>query len=129
MIHLRSLVPSDLTKLDELWREHWSSESSLPNLRTRITDAVAVDKRRIVGYGQVKQFAELMMFVDPTTSTRTRAEATKLLMDKALRDSRAAGLPDVYCFVRDADFSLIVQKHFGFEKADDPGELLLKKLE
>jgi hypothetical protein len=129
MIKLRTLTPSDILTLDTLWREHWSHESSLPGLESRIIDAVAVDESgRVVGYGQVRLFAEAMLFLDPTVRKRDRAAATRLLMHEAFRGTDLAGIKDIYCFIRDPDFSLLIQKHFSFDRVDNPGELLLRRL-
>lgn len=115
--------------LDNLWQEHWSHEASLPGLQNRVIDAVATNEsNRVIGYGQVKLFAEAQLFLDPTTRRRDRALATKLLMHEAFRGAEKAGLKDIYCFIRNPDFSLLIEKHFGFERVLDPGELLLRRI-
>lgn len=128
MVNLRPLIETDIIELDRLWREYWT-DTSLPGLRNRIVDAVAVNQdNRIVGYGQVKQFAEAMLFLDPTARKRDRAQATKLLMLEAFRGAELVGIEDVYSFIKDPDFSLLIQKRFGFEAVTEPGELLLRRL-
>jgi len=130
MIRLRPLNDSDILKLDRLWQEHWSA-SSLPGLKNRIVDAIAYDDAedyRIVGYGQAKLFAELMLFLDPTCSRKQRSTALKLLMSEALRGSEQFGIEEVYCFIKDPDFSLLIQKHYDFKAIIQPGELLLRKI-
>ena len=93
-----------------------------------IIDAVAVDGDKIVGYGQVKLFAETMLFLDPTTRTRDRAQALKLLMIEAFRGADKAGIEEVYAFIKDPDFALLIEKRYGFKRIVSPGELLLRKL-
>ena len=129
MVKLYPLTPELILELDKLWQNHWSSDASLPGLDHRIIDSVAInDDGRVIGYGQVKLFAEAMLFIDPTARKRDRATTTKLLMHEAFRGTDRAGLKDIYCFIRDPDFSLLIQHHFKFEKVDDPGELLLRRL-
>jgi len=128
MVKLRSLASSDILRLDELWQEHWS-DTSLPGLRSRIVDALAVDEDdKIIGYGQVKLFAEAMLFLDPTTRKKDRVQALRLLMLEAFRGTEKANIEDIYTFIKDPDFALIIEKHFGFERVLEPRELLLRRV-
>lgn len=113
--------------LNDLWEKHWS-DYSLPNRENAIIDSLAVDGSRIIGYGQVKMFAESMLFLDPTARTRDRAHAIKLLMMEAFRGTDKAGIEEIYAFIRDPDFSVLIQKRYGFKRILEPGELLLRKL-
>lgn len=124
---LRPLIETDILKLDELWRAHWQS-SSLPNRVNCIVDAVVDDREsgRIIGYGQVKLFAEAMLFLDPTTPKRARVKALKLLMAEAFRGAGRYGIEDMYAFIKDPDFALLIEKRYGFQRVIEPGELLLK---
>jgi hypothetical protein len=129
MVKLRPLTHTDIIELDKLWQEHWS-DSSLPGLNNRVIDSVAVDESgRIVGYGQVRLFAEAMLFLDPTVSKRNKVKALKLLMSEAMRGIKESGLEEVYAFIKDPDFSLLIQRRYGFKSVTEPGELLLKRLE
>lgn len=127
MIKLRSLTPSDIITLDQLWKEHWS-DTTLPNLKNRVIDAIAYDttNERIIGYGQVKLFAEAQLFLDPTCRKRDRAKALQLLMAEAERGVRRADLEDLYIFIKDPDFAVLIAKRYGFYRVTEPGELLLK---
>jgi hypothetical protein len=125
MIKLRSLAESDIITLDKLWQEHWSNQT-LPGLKNRVIDAVAHDDGRIIGYGQVKLFAEAMLFLDPTARKRDRVQALKLLMEEAERGVNKAGLEDIYIFIKDPDFAVLIAERYGFERIIEPGELLLK---
>ena len=130
MVKLRSLTEADIVPLDKLWREHWS-EYSLPNRRNAIRDSLAVDiadPTRIIGYGQVKLFAENMLFLDPTARKRDRVRALKLLMLEAFRGADKVHIEEVYAFIKDPDFSVLIQRRFGFKHIIEPGELLLRKL-
>jgi hypothetical protein len=125
MIKLRSLAKSDIITLDGLWREHWNN-TTLPGLKNRVIDAVACNEERIIGYGQVKLFAEAMLFLDPTARKRDRVQALKLLMEEAERGVNKAGLEDIYIFIKDPDFAVLIAERYGFERIIEPGELLLK---
>jgi hypothetical protein len=127
MTELRTFTEADVLPLDKLWREHWTNYS-LPNRENRIIDSVAVNNGQIIGYGQVKLFAEVMLFLDPTARKRDRARALKLLMLEAFRGADKAGIEELYAFIKDPDFSLLIQKRYGFKRIIEPGELLLRKL-
>ena len=125
MVKLRPLLKSDIIKLDDLWLKHWQ-DTSLPGIKNRVIDAVACDGEKIIGYGQVKLFAEAMLFLDPTARKRDRVQALKLLMEEAERGVNKAGLEDIYIFIKDPDFAVLIAKRYGFERIIEPGELLLK---
>lgn len=128
MIILRQFLESDVSQLDELWRKYWSRHS-FPNRENRIIDAVAIDEEyKIIGYGQVKLFAEAMMFLDPTVSKRKRAYALKRLMLEAFRGCDEASIQELYAFIDDPKFSGLIQKRYGFKSVPHDGDLLLRKL-
>lgn len=128
-IKLRQLSPPDILTLDDLWQKYWT-DSSLPGTRNRIIDAIAHDEEsgRIIGYGQVKLFAESMLFLDPTAPRRARVQALKLLMSEALRGTDQAGIEELYAFIKDPDFALLIEKRYEFKRIIQPGELLLRKV-
>jgi hypothetical protein len=127
MIHLRTWQEGDLAKLAELWLNYWT-DRSLPGFKDCLIDAIAVDDSdKIVGYGQVKLFAEMMLFLDPEARKRDKASALKLLMLEAFRGVDRAGLEQIYCFIKDPDFALLIEKRYDFERIISPGELLLGK--
>lgn len=126
---LRSFHPSDVTRISEIWEEHHSHDASLPGRNTSIIDAVVEnDEGKIIAYGQVKLFAEGMMFLDHSIPDLQKAEALRLLMIEAFRGVKQANLDQMYAFIRDPDFAKLMQKHFGFEPADRPGDLFLRRL-
>lgn len=125
---LRAFQNSDIEPINDIWEKHYSKESSLPNRNNSIVDAVVEDNGRIIGYGQVRLFAEGMCFVDKDLPKRARVEALLLLMTEAFRGCNITGIEDMYCFIRDPQFASLMSKHFSFEIVDDPGELLLRKV-
>ena|SRR5215510_7493805 len=129
MTRIRSFQPSDIPRIDEIWRKHHSNDFSVPNRQNSVIDAVVEDESRVViAYGQVKLFGEAVFILDKDASLRYKIEALKLLMSEAIMGSEIAKLEDIYCFIRDPDFATLISKHFGFEIVDDPGELLLRRL-
>jgi len=127
-MELRSFHWEDTPEISRIWEEHHSDYYGLPNRRTAIIDAVVEDKGKIIGYGQVKLFAEAMLFLDKSIPVRSRVTALKLLMLEAFRGAEQAGIQEMYAFINDPDFALLIQKHFRFYPADKPGELLIKEL-
>ena len=129
MLKLKPLNYDYAKSIDAFWKEYWS-DYSLPDDSSKIIDAVVVNSTdKPIAYGQVKHFAELMLFTDMELGKRQRAEALKLLMFEAFRGADSAGLKEVYCLIKDMRFARLVAKHFGFSIIEDPGVLLLKKLE
>jgi hypothetical protein len=125
---LRAFQWSDEPAVSKIWEEHHSHLYSLPNRKSIIIDAVVEEKDKIIGYGQVRLFAEAMLFLDKDASPKARVDALRKLMLEAFRGAEIAGIQEMYAFIQDPDFSLLIQKHFHFRPADRPGELLIKEL-
>lgn len=128
MVKLRPLTQTDIPELHELWLKHWSTET-LPNPNNKIVDSIAVNgDNRIIGYGQARIHAEFMLFLDPTTRKRERVQALKLLMLEAIRGTDRAGIETIYAYIKNPDFSLLIQNRYGFKSVIEPGELLYRRL-
>jgi hypothetical protein len=125
---LRAYQPSDLAAISKIWEDHHSDYYGLPNRKSIIIDAVVEDDGRLIGYGQVRLFAEAMLFLDKDAPLRSRIQALQQLMREAFRGTERAGIREIYAFIQDPDFSLLMQKHFHFKTTDKPGELLVKEL-
>jgi hypothetical protein len=127
MVTVRPFHRDDIAKIDKIWREHYSNESSLPDRNNIVTDVVAeTEKGELVAYGQVRLFAEAMLFLDKNASQRDKVQALKLLMLEAFRGTQIAGLKELYCFANDPDFATLIERHFGFAVVDK-GELLYRE--
>lgn len=127
MVRLRSFRQGDVEDVDRIWREHHSSDFSVPNRNNCVIDAVVEDENgKVVAYGQVKMFAEAMLILDLNASQRQKIEAIKLLMLEAFRGTRMAGLEQMYCFIQDPDFAKLIERHFGFDLVDK-GKLLFRE--
>lgn len=125
---IREFRPSDIEAIDRIWRAHYN-DVTLPDRRNAVIDAVVESREGgVVGYGQVKLFAEAMLFLDKDASQRNKAQALKLLMLEAIRGTDNAGLKSLYCFIRDPEFATLISKHYGFDIVDAPGELLLREV-
>lgn len=129
MASIRSFRREDVPAIDRIWREHHSDDFSVPDRSTALIDAVVEDDDgKVIAYGQVKLFAEAMLFLDLDASQRDKIQAVRLLMLEAYRGVESSKLSEIYAFIQDPDFSLLIQKHFGFRAVDNPGELLKKEL-
>lgn len=126
---LRSFRDSDIPRVDEIWKTFHRNNFGVPNRKNALIDAVVEDgSGKVIAYGQVKMFAETMLVLDLGASKRDKIQAVILLMHEAFRGIRLAGLQDVYSFIQDPDFADLISKHFDFERVDDPGELLLRRM-
>lgn len=123
MIRLRPLVESDVLEIDS-----FAHDQGVPDFSNAITHAVAVKGEELIAYGQVKMFAEAMFFPDHSKSKRDRVEALRLLMHEAYRGSREFKIKTLTCFIKDPDFALLIEKHFGFHRAIETGERLIRRL-
>lgn len=118
----------DILDLDVLWREHWGPDGhSLPSREGRVIDAIAKENDRIIGYGQVTHFAEAQLFLDPNARKREKAQATKLLMLEAIRGAESVRAQGIYAFIKNPDFSLLIQKRYDFQSVIQPGELIMRR--
>lgn len=129
MPRLRSWQPSDIDAIDQIWRKHHSNDFSVPDRRNAIIDAVVEnDNGEVIAYGQVKMFAEAMFILDKDAPARDKVMALRLLMLEAFRGTDSANLRNLYAFISDPEFADLVAKHFGFERVQNPGELLLREM-
>ena len=127
-IKLRSFSWDDVPAISKIWEDHHSDHFGLPNRRSSVIDAVVEHDNKIIAYGQLKLFAEAMLFLDKSAPLRARATAWRLLMLEAFRGAEQAGIREIYAFITDPNYALLLQKHFHFFQADKPGELLIKEL-
>lgn len=127
MTRLRSFRHSDIPAIDRIWQEHHSSDFSVPDRSNSLIDAVVENKNgEVIGYGQVKLFAEAMLILDLNASQREKIQAIKSLMLEAFRGADMAGIKQMYAFIEDPDFALLIERHFGFSRIHK-GELLLRE--
>jgi len=126
-MRLRSFRETDIEAIDRIWQEHHSDAFSVPDRSNSVVDAVVEnDKGKLIGYGQVKLFAEAMLIMDLNATRREKIQTIKLLMLEAFRGADVAGIKQMYAFIQDPDFALLIKRHFGFDTVNK-GELLLRE--
>jgi len=126
-MHLTRTSNQDVTEITKIWEEYHKHSFSLPVRKGVIVEANAVERNRIIGYGQVRLVAEPILVLDLNASKRQKIRALELLMNEAFRGVSQAGLKRIFAFTRDPEFTDLVVKHFGYERAD-LGEFLIKEL-
>lgn len=125
---LRAFKDSDIEPISDIWEQYHSMDYGLPDRSKAVIDAVFEDEGRVIGYGQVKLFAETMLFLDKGAPQRARILALKALMLEAFRGASCSGLAEIYAFINDPVLSALIQKHFHFNVIEKPGQLLIKEL-
>ena len=129
MIYLEPLTLESVKEIDEVWKKHLSQSYSVPGVENAIVDAVARNgDGRLIGYGQLKMFAEAILILDPTTEKRDRVDAMNKLIFKAIQGAEKWHLRDIYAFAKDPEFADIIVKHFGFDYNLTKGQLLRRTL-
>lgn len=128
-MHLRQLNLKYALEMDKIWKDYWS-EYTLPDQSSSIIDTVVVDDNdKVISYGQVRHFAEMMFFPDMGVSNRVRLEALKMTIAEGFRGIDKAGYNEVYMLCKDMRFARLISKHFGFTLIDNPGVLLVRKMD
>lgn len=127
MIELKQLNYEYALQIDEIWKKHWDMYT-VPDSTSKIIDTVAVQGDRVIAYGHVKHFAEMMYFPDMDAPLRARMEAIKLVVAEGFRGVDKAHLREVYCLMKDMRFARLFCKHFGFTMHENPGILLHKDM-
>jgi hypothetical protein len=128
MVKLAEVTYDRALEIDKFWRRDWSNYS-IPDTSHCIIESAVIDSNgKTIAYGQVRHFAELMLFTDMQASLRDRSDSIKLLMSEAFRGMDKAGLPECYCLIKDMRFARLIAKHFDFKINDNPGVLLYKDL-
>lgn len=117
----------DLIQIYKLWEDHHARSFSLPHRQNLITEAIAREDDRLIAYGQVRIVAEPILVLDLNARPREKAQALELLMNRAVEQTRLAGLDRLFSFIRDPDFADLIVKKYKFERAD-LGEFLIREL-
>lgn len=125
---LRSLRNEDVPEVNRFYNEFYSNDFYLPSLRNTITHAVVEDDGRVLGFGEVKVFAEAIMVLDKSKNIKTRASVMRALMTKAILDCKAHDIEQLHVSVKKEDdgFKKILEKHYEFEEVK--GVILARKL-
>lgn len=70
---------------------------------------------KVVGYGTLKLFAEVVMVLDSNLSTRDKAESLALMMEEGQLEANKLGSEYIYMCTPDENYARLVAKHFGFQ--------------
>ena len=109
---LRDLKLSDLNQIDAFWQKHHKGIRGIPERKFLVSEAVAESGGRIIGYGNLRYFAEALMFLDKDASTYQQAKAFRLMMNKAIMDAKKIGLDNINIGVDDLHFRMVLQSKF-----------------
>jgi hypothetical protein len=125
---LRPFTNEDIGPISDMWEKFYSIDHGLPDRKTVLADGVVEHNGRVIGYGQLRLFAEATFFVDKDASLRNKISALRACMLDAFRNAEIAKLNEIYVFIKDPKYSALLQKHFHFSLANKPGQLLIKEL-
>jgi hypothetical protein len=118
---IRDLYVSDLPKIDTFWQKHHKGIRGIPERKYLVSEAVVENDDQIVGYGHLRFFAEALMYLNKDASKYQQSKAFKLMMDKAIGDSRKAGLDVIHIGTDDVNFEMTLRSHY---KLTDRGTVL-----
>jgi len=118
---IRDLYVSDLPKINSFWEKHHKGIRGIPERKYLVTEAVVENDDQIVAYGHLRFFAEALLFLNKDASKFQQAKALKFLMDKAIADSRRAGLDAINVGTDDVQFEMLLRSHY---KLTDRGTVL-----
>jgi len=121
MIKLREFREDDIMPIDSIFRRQPSL--GVPSLNNLICNGTLVDGDKIIGYGAVKLFIELILILDKSIRKRERAQALDEAMRNAIIQSKDAGVEQLYAIASDPNFSRVLQNRYKFKVV--PGELLM----
>ena len=110
---IRELQTADLVPIDAFWQKYHKGIRGIPSRDLLVSEAV-VENGKIIGYGHVKAFGEALMFLNEDASKFARAKAFKLMMDKAIFDSKRLGLDLLHVGVEDENFEMLLRSKYKF---------------
>jgi hypothetical protein len=123
---IRPVRREDIARIDEIYRQGHDDAFSLPSLENQITSAVVEKDGKIIGFGVVKIYAEVITVLALDESKADRFEALQLLMSEAERACAETGIDQVHGYVQDHLFQRVLEKRFGFKVAT--GVALVKEI-
>lgn len=111
---LRGFRLSDILSISLVWERYFKGLFGLPSRANVIADAIVELDERVIAYGTIKNYYEVVMILDHSLPIRDKVQAVKLLMQKAEHEAKLAGIEQLQLFVLDDSFKNILMKHFGF---------------
>jgi hypothetical protein len=127
---MRSVKPEDIQDIDRIWREHHSDDFGVPNRLTpaNLDDQVIEVDGAVVAYGQARLNCELKLILDLNQPLRIKVLCLQMFLIRAFDVCKVAGLEEVFAFIKDPEYSKLLNKHFGFEHLESTKETLVKEL-
>lgn len=123
-MNIRDLESPDLLPINDLWEKHHKGIRGIPNRNLIVTDAI-VENAGIIGYGMVKLFGEALLYLNRDYSKFQQTKALKLLMQRAINQSKLLGLDQLHVGTDDKDFCELLESHYGFS---DRGKVISLEL-
>jgi hypothetical protein len=111
---LRGFRLSDVLSISLVWERYFRGLFGLPSRDNVVADAVVELDERVIAYGTIKNYYEVIMVLDHSLPIRDKVNAVKMLMQKAEYEAKLAGIEQLQLFVQDDSFKNILEKHFGF---------------
>jgi len=118
---IRDLYVSDLPKIDSFWQKYHKGIRGIPERKYLVSEAVVENDDQIVGYGNLRFFAEALMYLNKDASKYQQSKAFKLMMDKAIADAKSSGLDAINVGTDDVSFEMLLRSHY---KLTDRGTVL-----
>lgn len=106
----------DFSDIVRLYHKFQGDNWVFPSLDHSLTDAVVKDGNKIIGYGVLSTFSEALMVLDMNEQAKDRAQALDMLMIAVKEWAKKYNMSEIYAFIRDSGFSMILQKHYGFRR-------------
>ncbi len=113
-MNLRRFKLGDVLKISEIWEKYFKGLFGLPSRDNIIADAVVERHGKVIAYGTIKTYYEVVMVLDHSLPMRDKILAIRLLVHKAETEAKLAGIEQLQLFVLDDSFKNILIKHFGF---------------
>lgn len=114
---LRRTTPSDLERIDRIYKNGHDDKFALPNLDNAITHAVIEKDGKVIGFGVVKLYAECIAILDLDESKIVRLLALDKLLSEAFRGCEENGLDQMHAYVQDLGMARLLIQKYGFKKA------------
>lgn len=114
---LRDIQPKDLLVIDEIHQR--CHKFPVPKLNHIVDDKViCLDDGKVVGYGLLKLFPELIMVLDTNVSVHKRLTALNEFLENAIAGATANGASQLHAFVEDARLSEFLIERYRFQPVE-----------
>lgn len=118
-MQIRSLKLNDLKPIDDFWKKHHKNLYGIPERKFVVTDDVVVDDENLpIAYGIVRMFSEALLYINKDISKFQQAKTFKLLMDKAIKDCKIAGLDQLNIGVADPSFAAVLKDKYQMKERE-----------